>query len=53
MKIVIEKLIKGGHLAEFVTNNRLARPDVRAPEQQQPLGNINVVLGGMSGGGNS
>ena len=33
LKIAIEKLIKIGHLAEFVTNNRPAQADVRAPEQ--------------------
>ena len=53
LKVAIEKLIKKGHLAEFVTNNRQTRPDVRPLEQQQPLGNINVVSGGTFGGGNS
>ena len=49
LKIAIEKLIEAVHLAEFVNNNRSARPDVRPPELQQPLGNINVVSGGTSG----
>ena len=52
-KIVIEKLIEAGHLAEFVTNNRPARPDVRPLKLQQPLGNTNVVSGRTSGGGDS
>ena len=29
LKMAIEMLIERGHLAEFVTNNRPARPDVR------------------------
>ena len=31
LKITIEKLIEAGHLAQFVNNNRSARPDVRPP----------------------
>ena len=52
LKITIEKLIQGGYLAEFITNNRPTRPDIRAPKQQS-LGNINVVSGATSGGGDS
>ena len=49
LKIAIEKLIKRGHLVEFVTNNRQPRQAIQPLEQQQPLMNINVVFGGMSG----
>ena len=47
MKIAIEKLIEASYLAEFV-NNRPAWSDVRPPELQQPLCNINMVSGGTS-----
>ena len=53
LKMVIEKFIEKEHIAEFVTNDRQPRQDVRPPEQQQPLGNINVVSGGTSGGRDS
>ena len=44
LKIVIEKLIKRGHLAEFVHNNQPRQDD--RPIEQQPVGNINVVFRG-------
>ena len=53
MKIAIEKLIKGGHLVEFVENNKQLRWNDQPPERQTPLGNINVVSGGTFGGGDS
>ena len=52
LKFAIEKLIEADHPAKFV-NNRSARPDVRPPKPQQPLGNINVVSGGTLNGGDS
>ena len=48
LKIAIERLIERGYLAEFVHNNNHPRHDDR-PIKQQPLDNINVVSGGMSG----
>ena len=53
LKITIEKLIKAGHLVKFVNNNRPAPQDVRLTKPQQPLNNMNVVLGGILRGRDS
>ena len=51
LKVAIEKLIERGHLAKFVHNNQ-PRLDDR-PIEQPTDGNINIVSGGTSGGGDS
>ena len=43
LKMAIKKLIERGHLADFIANDRQPIQAAQLPEQQQPLGNINVV----------
>ena len=53
LKMAIEKLIERGLLANFVANDRQLIQVTQLPEHQQPLGNINIVSSGTSGGRDS